>query len=152
MTSENQTETPQYYIVNLSHLHREHRYVTFWRDNDSGYAWPLSWAGRYSESQVREHLDYYNSGGNIAVPCAVVDAMAVDPRPGDIDNNAGPVVLSNRTNWGVLQKHQIAPPPYPMVPVYPGARGKAILAYSAGKLPPRKKGPQKAAQASACPA
>lgn len=130
MTSEYETQAPQYYIVNLSHLQREHRYVTFWRDNDSGYAWPLSWAGRYSEEQVRKHLDYYNSGANIAVPCAVVDAMAVEPMKGDIDNNAGPVVLSNRSNWAVLQKHQIATPAHPMVPVYAGARGKAKMAYS----------------------
>lgn len=139
-TEDTTAATPEersFYVVNLSHLNREHKYVTFWRPDDCGYAFPLSWAGRYPESVVREHLRYYNRGDNIAVPCSVVEALAVDPAKGDIDNDAGPVVLSNRDNWKVLLANVIETPPSPLVPVYKGARGKSVYAYSASAHPKR---------------
>lgn len=97
-----------FYVVNLSHSNKEHRYVTFWRPNDAGYAYPLSWAGRYERARVLEHLDYYNSGDNIAVPCEIVEQLAVAPAPGMIDGDAGPVVPSNAECWDVLIAYKIA--------------------------------------------
>ena len=111
-----------YYIVNLSHTHREHRYMSFWRPECKGYAYPLSWAGKYEEHEVRAHLDYYNSGENIAVPCEVVDALSSTPRPGDIDGDAGPVVLSTRKHWDLVQAQAIAVPKFKLRPAYFGAR------------------------------
>ena len=108
----------EYYIVNLSHLKVSDKYVTVWRPDCKGYAWPLSWAGRYPEAEVRSHLDYYNSGENLAVPCAVLDALAVLPTPGDIDNDAGPVVLNNAQAWQAIQQSRIAPPKYQVKPKY----------------------------------
>lgn len=128
------SETPaerEFYIVNLTHLHRSHLYVTVWRPEDCGYAWPLSWAGRYPESQVRANLGYYNSGSNVAVPCEVLDALAVAPEKGYIDGDAGPVVPSNAENWNLILSKVIAPPGYRMVPVYPGARGRKPMAFLA---------------------
>ena len=128
----NSTSVPserEYFIVNLSHLHREHSYVTVWRPDNAGYAWPLSWAGRYPESQVRASLAYYNSGSNVAVPCEVLEALAVAPGPGMVDNDAGPVVPSNALNWKRILRSVIGPVSYRMVPVYKGARGKQLLAY-----------------------
>lgn len=112
-----------FYIVNLSHLQREHLYVTVWRPDNCGYAWPLSWAGRYTRADVMARLDYYNSGANVAVPCAVLDALAVDPEPGLIDGDKGPVVRSNKENWQLILNNVIAPPAYLTKPVYKGARG-----------------------------
>lgn len=77
---------------------------------------------------MREHLDYLNCGHTVAVPCEVVDALAVAPKPGHIDGNAGPVVPNNRENWKKLLACVIEPPPEPYKPVYPGARGKQRLA------------------------
>lgn len=111
------------FIVSLSHLQRKDRYITFWRPDDKGYAYPLSWAGRYSEARVRASLDYYNTGAaNIAVPCEVVEPMAVEPRPGDIENDAGPVVLNNAANWRRLIAGVLVKPPHQPEPVYRGAK------------------------------
>lgn len=120
-----------FYVASLKHTHREHLYITFWRPDHCGYAWPLSWAGRYPESHVRERLDYLNCGHTVAVPCEVVDALAVTPERGHIDGNAGPVVPNNRENWKTLLAAVIEPTPEPYTPVYPGARGKQRLAYPA---------------------
>lgn len=119
----------QFYVVSLKHTHREHLYITFWRPDHCGYAWPLSWAGRYSESHVREHLDYLNCGYTVCVPCDVVDPLAVEPVKGYIDGNAGPVVPNNLENWKQLLAAVIEQPAEPYTPVYPGARGKSNQAY-----------------------
>lgn len=107
-----------YYIVNLSHLKATDKYVTVWRPECKGYAWPLSWAGRYAEEEVLAHLDYYNSGDNIAVPCSILEGMAIAPAAGDIDNNAGPVVLNNAETWRVILPAVIVPPVHPAKPKY----------------------------------
>lgn len=89
-----------FYIVSVKHTRRDSLYITVWRPNDCGYAWPLSWAGKYSEGAVTEYLDYYHNGhSSIAVPSEVVDALAVPVIPGTVDNDAGPVVMNNRENW-----------------------------------------------------
>lgn len=126
----NPADSDLFYIVNLSHLQREQRYVTVWRPECFGYAWPLSWAGRYTRAEVMAKLDYFNSGRNVAVPCAVLDALAVDPAPGIIDGNKGPVVPSNKETWKLIMDNVIAPPAELMKPVYPGAPGKKDMAYS----------------------
>jgi hypothetical protein len=111
------------YIVNLSHIHRKHKYITVWRPDNCGYAWPLSWAGKYPLEKVMANLHYYNTGtANIAVPCEVLDAMAVNPDKGDIDGNKGPVVLNNRENWNKIIASCVAKPPYEPQPVYKGSR------------------------------
>lgn len=91
-----------YFIVDLRDEWRRQKYVTFWRANNSNYAWPLCWAGRYEKSVVDEHASYYcNTNGRktlqrFAVPCEVVEAMALTPPDkGDIDGNAGPVLRNS---------------------------------------------------------
>jgi hypothetical protein len=106
-----------FYIVSLKHSHKRHRYITFWRPDDKGYCWALEWAGRYERDNVMAHLGYYNDGcGNIAVPCDVVDVLTVAPTPGDIDGDAGPVVLNTPANWRKLMAAVIQPPAYKMKP------------------------------------
>ena len=94
----------EFYIASVTHTHREHQYVTFWRPEDQGYAWPLSWSGRYTEEQVLDSLEYYNDGWHtIAIPVDVVQRLAVPPFKGTIDGDAGPVVMNTLENWKVLQ-------------------------------------------------
>lgn len=104
---------PLYYIVNLSHHTRRDTYVTVWRPDARGYAWPLSWAGKYKESVIRDSLGYYNDGlANVAVPCAVLDALAVAPTPGHIDGDAGPVVPNTAATWNRILAQVLLPTQY----------------------------------------
>lgn len=87
---------------------RHHKYITFWRPDDRGYAWPLSWSGRYSADAVNDPKRYYSDGvDTLAVPCAVVESIAVAPKKGDIDNDAGPVVMNTKENWAYLRQHAV---------------------------------------------
>lgn len=92
----------QYFIVDIRSDWLKHKYITFWRPNNSNYAWPLSWAGRYDKSVVDSNPSYYcNTNGGKAltrfpVECEIVEAMALaDPDAGDIDGNAGPVLRNS---------------------------------------------------------
>lgn len=99
------------YIVSLKHTQRRHRYITFWRPENNGYAWPLSWAGKYSRETIEADFDYYNNGSDtIAVPCEFVDTLAIAPLKGMIDNDAGPVVLNTADYWRALMHMVIAEP------------------------------------------
>ena len=108
----------EFYVVNLSHGHREHRYVTLWRPDDKGYAWPLPWAGRYPRARILESLDYYNGGENIAVPCEIVEQLAIAPEPGMIDGDAGPVVPNRKECWEVLLANKVAHTKYKPKPMF----------------------------------
>ena len=111
------------YIVSLKHTNREHAYITFWRPEDKGYAWPLSWAGKYDEQAVMAERDYYHRGDDtLAVPCLLVDALAVPPTKGTVDNDAGPVLLNNKTNWKCILEFALPNPLHKPQPQYPGAR------------------------------
>lgn len=98
------------FIVNLSHAKHGDKYISLWRPECKGYAWPLPWAGRYQDAVVREDLDYYNSGENIAVPCELIESLAIAPAPGDVDGDTGPVVPATRANWDRIFKAAIEPP------------------------------------------
>jgi hypothetical protein len=112
----------QFYIASLKWTKRDSLYITFWRPNDSRYAWPLSWSGKYAEDDVRNGLAYYNDGAStIAVPVEVVDPLGVPPAPGHIDNDAGPVVLNTRDNWKLLLENVILEPHCAPQPQYKGA-------------------------------
>lgn len=96
------TPEPQYFIVDIRHDWRKQKYITFWRANNSNYAWPLSWAGRYDKSVVDEHGSYYcNTNGRnelvrFPVLCEIIEGMALtEPDKGDIDGNTGPVLRNS---------------------------------------------------------
>ena len=110
------------YIVNLSHTTRRDRYITIWRPDDRGYCWALSRAGKYAHDHVMRHLGYYNGGwANVAVPCSVLDAMAVPPIPGHHDNDAGPCVENTRANWKTILAAVVAKPHGNPRPQFKGA-------------------------------
>jgi hypothetical protein len=97
------------YIVSTKHTRTDSKFITVWRPDNSGYAWPLPWAGKYGLDAVLAEPDYYNSRrSTIAVPCEVLDSVAVQPEAGCIDGDVGPVVLNNSDNWALILSNQIA--------------------------------------------
>lgn len=89
-------------------------YVTFWRPNNSNYAYPLSWSGDYSKETVDEGANYYTEKDGrsfirFAVPREVAEKIAENPRPGDIDGDTGPVVRNTDENRRILRKAAYIP-------------------------------------------
>lgn len=118
----------QFYIVSLAHTTREDAYISVWRPDNAGYAWPLSWAGKYTAEQVEAALDYYHRGDStIAVPCEVLDAIAVPPKKGAVDNDAGPIVPNTKSSWYDILFAPVWPLAHEPQPQYKGARrAKAV--------------------------
>jgi len=103
--------TDQYVVVDLRAAWARKPFVSFWRADFSGYAYPLSWAGDYSRATVIEKGSYltrrrYSAATGkytgkwerFAVLRSVAEAIAIAPPPGQIDGNAGPVVINNKQN------------------------------------------------------
>ncbi|MGE8495418.1 hypothetical protein [Comamonas sp.] len=99
------------YIVSTKYTKRNSRYITFWRPDNAGYAWPLCWAGRYDSESVKAEQDYYNNGDDtVAVLCSAVDALGIAPHPGDVDGDKGPVVINSKGNWNAILAGLVAVP------------------------------------------
>ena len=94
----------EFYICDLRPEWQRKPYVTVWRPNNANYAYPLAWAGLYSREQVEDGGVYYyrpryatkRAMDRFPVPRAVVEALAVEPRPGIIDGNVGPVIPNTK--------------------------------------------------------
>ena len=54
-----------YYIISLKHTHKEDKYITLWRPNNSGYCYSQDQAGRYSEIKEGYKIidDYFEKTG-----------------------------------------------------------------------------------------
>lgn len=110
-----------FYIVDLRPEWRKQRYATVWRPDNAGYAWPLSWGGRYDLATIDANPNYYAAKAysdtdcprtrwqRFPVPCEVVDRLAVAPRPGDIDGDAGPVLLNDERTRNALRRARYVP-------------------------------------------
>lgn len=90
-----------YYICDMRREWLKKPYVSFWRHEDAGYCYPLSWAGKYAMERVASQRNYYWSRNTKAftrfpVPCLIVDQIGIEPIPKTIDGDAGPVVLMNK--------------------------------------------------------
>lgn len=97
------------YIADLRREWMGNPYITFWRADNSGYAYPLSWSGKYDPETVAAGGSYYTtkhgrSLTRFAVPCPVADRLSVAPRPGTIDNDAGPVIENTPKNRRKLRR------------------------------------------------
>lgn len=93
----------QFYICDMRPEWRRKPFITFWRPNDAGYAFPLAWAGKYTRDEVILGGSYYyttEDGALIRCPVAVkfADALGISPPPGVIDGDAGPVVKNTAAN------------------------------------------------------
>ncbi|MCH1880619.1 hypothetical protein MJ863_13605, partial [Alcaligenes ammonioxydans] len=120
---------PDYIVISVMHTLREHRYITLWAEDDKGYRWRLSRAGRYSNDRIMAHLDYYNTGSNIAVPVAIVESLARPGNPRDFDGVTLDMPVSEllavpntKDVWKTLLANVITPTKYKPHPEYPGAR------------------------------
>ena len=100
----------EFFIVSVAQTQRRDPYITVWRAQNAGYAWPLLWAGKYTRALVLSNMSYYNNGETLAVPCAIIEPMAIAPAPKRIDGDAGPVIPNNAANWATIIAHVIAAP------------------------------------------
>lgn len=105
-----------FYIVDLR-PDCSQKYICFWRPNNAGYAYPLSWAGRYDKSTVDANGSYYcNTNGSkrlvrFPVSCAVVESLAIKlPDAGDIDGDAGAVLKNSEKVRRKLRAAAYVPP------------------------------------------
>lgn len=114
---------PEYIVISLKHTFRRHKAITLWRPDDRGYCWTLSRAGRYAESQVLDHLGYYNTGyDDIAVPLELVEKLASEV---EYDHKEfGLCLPNNAETWRRLLAETIRPPKGEPKPEYRGARYK----------------------------
>lgn len=106
-----------FYIVDVRAQFRGNRYVTLWRPDDAGYAYPLPWAGKYSQERIDANPGYYCKHRNgtapafdrFPVPCEIVERHAVAPDPGRIDGNAGPVIPNTGAVRAALRRARYRP-------------------------------------------
>ncbi|MDE5061295.1 hypothetical protein OZD67_04150 [Wolbachia endosymbiont of Drosophila nikananu] len=118
------TNTDQYVIVDLRAAWARRKFLTFWRPNFAGYAYPLLWAGDYTSATVIEKDEYLTrrrysvatgkytgKWERFAVLRSVAEAIATAPPLGQIDGNAGPVVLNNKQNRDHLIANRLRLPP-----------------------------------------
>ncbi|KAB0551629.1 hypothetical protein [Pantoea stewartii] len=109
--------------MSVKHTARSDSFITLWAAEDSGYRGRVETAGRYPESRIRGHLEYYNQGcDSIVVPCDVVERLSTPVPKGFFDGDFGNWVKNNRNNWQVLIASAIENPKHQPKPVYRGAK------------------------------
>ncbi|HHQ6553252.1 TPA: hypothetical protein ACSTJZ_003146 [Serratia fonticola] len=112
----------EYFVISVRHTNRHNPYVTLWAANDAGYRGRLETAGRYTESQIRKCLHYYNNGcDTVAVPCDVAQSLSFSIQPGFFDDDNGSWLPNNRATWKELLANVIEKPKHPPCPEYRGA-------------------------------
>jgi len=107
----------RYYIVDVRADFRGNPFITVWRPNNAGYAYPLSWAGHYDRAIVDEQPNYYHQlryGTKRAlerfpVLCSVAHRFATEPPRGMIDGDAGPVLRNTPQIRAALRKARYIP-------------------------------------------
>lgn len=100
----------KFFIADLRHEWKDHPYITFWRPRNANYAWPLSWAGRYTKDDVDKAGSYFaeKDGRSLirfAVPCDCAEKIAVAPDAGMIYGDVGPVVRNTPENRRYLRRN-----------------------------------------------
>lgn len=88
-----------FFIVDLRNEWAKRPLITFWRPDNAGYCYPLSWAGIYSRESVEQGGTYYTlfSGRHLvrfAAPRHIVEKLGANPPPRLIDGDAGPVLFN----------------------------------------------------------
>ncbi|GFM29233.1 hypothetical protein [Novosphingobium sp. PY1] len=107
----------EYYIVDVRQEWRHKPYITVWRPDDAGYAYPLSWAGRYSKDRIDANPTYYHKHRwpsqraleRFPVACEIVERMGIAPNPREIDGDAGPVIPNTGANRIALRRARYRP-------------------------------------------
>lgn len=107
----------KFYIVDVRDKFRRNPYITLWRPDDAGYAYPLPWAGQYEPERIDANPNYYYTFRfestrvleRYPVPCEIVERFGVAPAKGAIDGDAGPVLRNTREVRDALRKHRYVP-------------------------------------------
>lgn len=98
------------YVVQVCHTQRRDPYITVLRQAEAGYCWSLCRAARMASDTVLENPGRYNAGHDVAVPCTVLDALAVEPMPGQRRGLHGPCVPNTRQSWAAILSAAVASP------------------------------------------
>lgn len=100
----------QFFVVDLRQEWNRNPYVTLWRPESCGYAYPLPWAGRYTTDEIEASGSYHTQRRYVAgkghvgvwdrfaVACEEIERLATAPDVvgrGRIDGNTGPVVRNS---------------------------------------------------------
>jgi hypothetical protein len=93
--------TDLFYICDMRREWLHKPYITFWRPDDAGYAYPLSWAGKYNIDRIAANARYYwikNTRALVRFPilCRVANHYGEPPAPGMVDGDVGPVIPNTR--------------------------------------------------------
>jgi hypothetical protein len=104
-----------YYICDMRPEWLTKPYVSFWRPDDAGYAYPLSWAGKYTLERIRDQTDYYycrntRSFTRFPILCSKVERFASAPAPKTVDGDAGPVLYMSKTMRAALRSAMLPLP------------------------------------------
>ena len=111
----------EYFVISVNHTARMNKYILIWRPNNAGYCYRTEIAGRYSEDEINNSLNYYNSGdGTVSVPTEILEKLTEKSQPGYLDT-AGMVVRNNAKNWNVIKANLIQKPKHNVHPEYRGA-------------------------------
>lgn len=111
------TPPDAYYVISLKHSKRTDKNITLWGQSDSGYCFGIGRAGKYAKEDVMAHLDYYNSGTNIAVDAETVERLVTMSAQVDRDlDNPTPTLRNTASNWIQLLAAAIAKPKYDELP------------------------------------
>ena len=105
------------YIVDVRLEWAGNPYITVWRPDNAGYAYPLSWAGKYDRATIDQQPGYYHvlrygfkrALDRFPVPCSVVHQFAAEPRKGFVDGDVGPVVPNTPAIRSALRKARYVP-------------------------------------------
>jgi hypothetical protein len=107
----------EFYIVDVRKGFDRKPYVTLWRPDNAGYAYPLPWAGRYTRAEIEDRPGYHyrkrdgktRTLDRYPVPCEAVERHAVAPAKGLIDGDAGPVVPNTAEVRAALRRARWIP-------------------------------------------
>ena len=101
-----------YVIVDIRPKFSGCPYITFWRPDNAGYAYPLCWAGDYSEADIAADPEEYTHRVDnredspltmFPVLRSVAEKLGIKPAPGMVDGDAGPVLRNTRNIRAALE-------------------------------------------------
>ncbi|MFP2422206.1 hypothetical protein ACLEXA_11790 [Pseudescherichia vulneris] len=120
--AERESVEREYFVLSVEHTQRHNPYITLWAPDNSGYRCRVETAGRYTESQIKASLSYYNNGcDTVAIPCDAAEPLAFSVQPGFFDDDNGRWLRNNGATWKTLLKHAITNPTHKPEPDYRGA-------------------------------
>jgi len=117
MTRAAEETQDEFFIVDVREGFKGNPYITLWRPDNAGYAYPLPWAGRYSREEIEGRPGYHYSKRDgkkrtldrYPVPCDLAERHAVAPAKGLIDGDAGPVLPNTAEVRAALRKGRWIP-------------------------------------------